>query len=55
MGVGRSGGVMATALGGLVSTFSAAFMMYALAFAIGAVFSCCFQIETSNRALTDAV
>lgn len=55
MGVGRSGGVASTAIGGAVSSKQLAFLLYGVAFFVGAASVCFLGKETSGRPLRDAV
>ena len=57
MGVGRSGGVASSALGGALGSdrVQLAFVLYGAAFIVGGFSVCCFGLETSGRPLRDAV
>ena len=55
MGVGRSGGVVSSALGGMLGSVQLAFKLYGFAFAVGGLSVCCFGLETAGRPLRDAV
>ena len=55
MGIGRGGGVLGAALGGVISDIQTAFLLYAASFCAGALLVTLFTFETSQRALADAV
>ena len=55
MGVGRSGGVLGSALGGAITDIQTAFLLYAASFGVGALLVTLFTFETSRRTLADAV
>ena len=55
MGLGRSGGVVSSALGGLFSSMQTAFITYAAAFALGAAVAFFPSVETARRPLADTV
>ena len=55
MGVGRAGGVLSAAVGGITSSKGAAFLIYSVAFAVGAVAALQAKVETVNRPLVDMV
>ena len=58
MGVGRSGGVVSSAVGGMLGAHGsvrAAFVLYGLSFVLGGALTAGYQLETARRSLTDAV
>jgi len=55
MGVGRSGAVVSTALGGVLPALEVAFALYGGAFFLGGLLCLCFKLETSGRSLADVV
>ena len=55
MGVGRTGGVVSTALGGVLPSIQLAFCTYAAAFALGGACVLCFTFETARKPLADAI
>ena len=55
MGIGRGGGVLGAALGGAIANIHTAFLLYAGSFCAGALLVTLFTVETSQRALADAV
>ncbi|KAL1528102.1 hypothetical protein AB1Y20_009467 [Prymnesium parvum] len=55
MGIGRSGGVVSSALGGAFNSVQLAFVLYGAAFIVGGVIVSCLGNETSGRPLRDAV
>ena len=55
MGAGRFGGILSTALGGVLPSIRVAFVLQSVAFVVGGFLSCAFGLETSRRSLRDAV
>lgn len=57
MGIGRAGGVVSSALGGVLQAEGrqAAFLSFGLALALSGVVACLPQVETSRRALVDSI
>ena len=55
MGAGRFGGILSTALGGVLPSIRVAFVLQSVAFVGGGFLSCAFGLETSRRSLRDAV
>ena len=56
MGTGRFGGVVSSALGGVITSKHTAFVCYGLGFVSGALVALWpGRVETARRALTDAV
>ena len=53
MGLGRLGGIVSSAIGNLVPSMSFAFVLYAAAFAAGAVVALRPAVETARRSLMD--
>jgi MFS family permease len=54
MGLGRSGGIVSSAMGGLVTSQHVAFAAYAGSFAVGGVVAMRPALETARRALVDS-
>ena len=52
---GRFGGILSTALGGVLPSIRVAFVLQSVAFVVGGFLSCAFGLETSRRSLRDAV
>jgi hypothetical protein len=55
LGVGRSGGVFSSALGGAMQSIHLAFVTYAVSFAVGGLLVSFYGTETSRRPLPDTL
>ena len=55
LGLGRTGGVFSSALGGAFQNIESAFLLYAASFALGGVLISFYGHETSNRPLADTL
>ena len=55
MGLGRSGGIVSSALGNLLPSMEMAFLFYAASFGVGACIAALPAVETAGRSLVDAV
>lgn len=54
MGIGRAGGVLSSALGGVLPSKHIAFVAFGTAFAVGGVAALCPRVETARRQLHDS-
>ncbi len=53
MGLGRSGGIVSSALGNLLPSMELAFVLYAASFGAGALLAAVPTVETAGRSLAD--